>query len=73
MSIHARLNTLEINISCLKEVYNQIREYYDYVPINFEPSGWIPVIKVTISGKIFMLVVILCLNFVLYLKIFMNI
>ena len=53
VSMHARLNTLKTNISCLKEVYNQIREFYDYVPINFESSGWIPIVKIVISGEIF--------------------
>ena len=52
-SFHARLNTLETNISCLKEVYNQIRGYYDYVPINFEPSRWIPAVKVVINDETF--------------------
>jgi hypothetical protein len=47
-SIHNRLNTLETNISCLKEGYNQIREYYDYVPLSFEPSMWVPTVKVAI-------------------------
>ena len=53
VSIHARLNTLETNISCLKEGYNQICEHYDYVPINFEPSRWIPTVKVVINGETF--------------------
>ena len=52
-SFHARLNTLGTNISSVKEVYNQIRGYYDYVPINFEPSRWIPVVKVVINDEIF--------------------
>jgi len=52
-SIHDRLNTLETNISCLKEGYNQIREYYDYVPVNFEPSMWVPTIKVAICNETF--------------------
>ena len=53
VSIHARLNTLETNISCLKECYNQIREHYNYVPINSEPSRWIPTVKVVINGETF--------------------
>ena len=53
MSIHARLNTLETNIFCLKEGYNQIREYYDYVPISFEPSMWVPTVKFAICGETF--------------------
>ena len=53
VSIHDRLKALEVDISCLKEGYNQICEYYDYVPINFEPSMWIPTVRVTICGEIF--------------------
>ena len=52
-SIHNRLNTLETNISCLKEVYNRIREYYDYVLLSFEPSMWVPTVKVAIGGETF--------------------
>ena len=52
-SIHDRLNTLETNTSCLKEGYNQIRKYYDYVPVNFEPSMWVPTIKVAICDETF--------------------
>ena len=53
VSIHARLNTLETHISCLKDGYNQIREYFDYVPTNFEPSMWVPTVKVAICGETF--------------------
>jgi hypothetical protein len=53
-SMHNRLNTIETNISCLKEVYNQIREYYDYVPLSFEPSMWVPTVKATIGGETFL-------------------
>ena len=52
-SINDRLNALETNISSLKERYNQIREHYDNEPINFEPSGWIPSVKVAINGETF--------------------
>ena len=52
-SINDRLNTLETNISGLKEGYNQIHEHYDNVPVNFEPSGWIPSVKVVINGETF--------------------
>ena len=51
--IHNRLNTLETNISCLKEGYSKIREHFDYVPVNFEPSMWVPTIKVAICGETF--------------------
>jgi hypothetical protein len=52
-SISDRLNTLETNISGLKEGYNQIREHYDNVPVNFEPSGWVPSVKLVINGETF--------------------
>ena len=51
VSIYNRLNTLEINISFLKEGYSRIREHFDYVPVNSEPSMWDPTIKVAIDGK----------------------
>jgi hypothetical protein len=72
VSIYAILNTLETNTSYLKECYNMLREHHDYVPINSEPSGWFPIVKVIINVKLFMLVVILCLNFALCLRIFTN-
>ena len=50
-SIYNRLNTLETNISCLKEGYSQIREHFDYVPINYEASNIIPTVKVAINGE----------------------
>jgi hypothetical protein len=53
VSIYARLNTLEINTTCLKECYNMLREHHDYVPINFEPSRWFPIVNVTINGENF--------------------
>ena len=52
-SISDRLNTLETNISGLKEGYNQICEHYDNVPVTFEPSGWVPSVKVVINGETF--------------------
>ena len=52
-SISYRLNTLETNISDLKEGYNQICEHYDNVPVNCEPSGWVPSVKVVINGETF--------------------
>jgi hypothetical protein len=51
VSIYARLNTLETNTTCLKECYNLLCEHHDYVPINFEPSRWLPTVKVTINGE----------------------
>ena len=37
----------------MKEGYAQIREYYDYVPVNFEHSSWLPIIKIAICGETF--------------------
>jgi hypothetical protein len=51
VSIYARLNTLETNTTCLKECYNLLCEHHDYVPINSEPSRWLPTVKVTINGE----------------------
>jgi hypothetical protein len=53
VSIFARLNTLEANTTCLKECYGMLREHHDYVPINSEPSGWFPTVKVTINTETF--------------------
>jgi hypothetical protein len=53
VSIYARLNTLEVNTTCLKECYSMLREHHDYVPINSEASRWLPAIKVTINGETF--------------------
>ena len=50
VSIHDRLKALELDISCLKEDYNKIHKFYDYVPINFEPSIWIHTVKVVICS-----------------------
>src|SRR3954453_23209349 len=52
-SIYARMKTLETNMTCLKECYNQLREKVEYVPINSESSGYLSTIKVTIYGQIF--------------------
>jgi hypothetical protein len=30
-----------------------LREHHDYVPINSVPSGWFPIVKVTINGETF--------------------
>jgi hypothetical protein len=53
VSIFARLNTLEENTTCLKECYGMLCDHHDYVPINSEPSGWFPTVKVTINGETF--------------------
>jgi hypothetical protein len=72
VSIYARLNNLETNTTCLKECYSMLHEHHDCVPINSEPSRWFPTVKVTINGETFHARCILYLNFVLCLKIFMN-
>jgi hypothetical protein len=53
VSIYAKLNTLETNTTYLKECYNMPHEHHDYVPINSEPLGWFPTVKVTITGETF--------------------
>ena len=52
-SIYARLNTLETHTTCLKENYSHLREKFDHVSINSEPSSWLPTIKVEINGEFF--------------------
>ena len=66
------LKALELELSYLKDGYNKIREVYDYVPMNFEPSMWAPAVKVLYVVKFSMPIVILCLNFVSCLKVFMS-
>jgi hypothetical protein len=53
VSIYARLNTLETNTTRLKKSYSMLRERLDFVPINSEPSRWLPTVKVTINGETF--------------------
>jgi hypothetical protein len=72
VSIFARLNTLETHTACLKECYGTLREHHDFVPIISESSSWFPTVKSLSMVKLFMLVVILCLNFSLCLRMFMN-
>jgi hypothetical protein len=43
----------EVNTTCLKECYSMLCEHHDYVPINSEPSRWLPIVKVTINGETF--------------------
>ena len=52
-SINDRFNTLETNIFGIKEGYNQINEHYDNVPVNVEPSGWVPLVRFVINGETF--------------------
>jgi hypothetical protein len=53
VSIFARLNTLETHTACLNNFYSTLREHFDYVPTNSEPSSWFPIVKITISGETF--------------------
>jgi hypothetical protein len=42
VSIFARLNTLETHTACLNNCYSTLREHFNYVPTNSEPSSWFP-------------------------------
>jgi hypothetical protein len=53
VSIFNRLNTLETRTTCLGNCYSTLREHFNYVPINSEPSSWYTTVKITISGKTF--------------------
>jgi hypothetical protein len=53
VSIFARLNTLETHTACLNNCYSILREHFDYVPTNSEPSTWFPMVEITISGETF--------------------
>jgi hypothetical protein len=53
VSIFTRLNTLETQTACLKNFYGTLREHFDYVPVNSEPSSWFPTVEITISGETF--------------------
>jgi hypothetical protein len=51
--IFNRLNTLETHTASLNTCYSTLRQYFDYVPTNSEPSSWYPTIKITINGETF--------------------
>jgi hypothetical protein len=51
--IFNRLDTLETRTASLNSCYNTLRQHFDYVPLNSEPSSWYPTIKITISGETF--------------------
>jgi hypothetical protein len=53
VSIFNRLNTLETSTTRLSNCYSTLRQYFDYVPTNSEPSSWYPTVKITISGETF--------------------
>jgi hypothetical protein len=48
-----RLNTLETHTASLNTCYSTLRQHFDYVPTNFEPSSWYPTVKITINGETF--------------------
>jgi hypothetical protein len=51
--ISNRLDTLETRTASLNSCYNTLRQHFDYVPANCEPSSWYPTVKITISGQTF--------------------
>ena len=51
--IFNRLNTLETHTASLNSCYNTLRQHFDYVPTNSEPSIWFSMVKITISGETF--------------------
>ena len=51
--IFARLNTLETSTTSLEDCYNTLREHHNYVPINSEPSKWLPTVKIEINTETF--------------------
>src|SRR4051812_145927 len=53
IDIFARSNTLESSTAALKSCYHTLREYHDYVPINYDPSKWFTTIKVSINSTNF--------------------
>jgi hypothetical protein len=53
VSIFNRLNTFETRTASLNTCYNTLRQHFDYVPANSEPSSWYPMVKITINGETF--------------------
>jgi hypothetical protein len=51
--IFNRLDTLETRTASLNTCYNTLRQHFDYVPTNSEPSSWYPTVKITIGGETF--------------------
>jgi hypothetical protein len=51
--IFNRLDTLETRTASLNSCYNTLRQHFDYVSTNSEPSSWYPTVKITISGETF--------------------
>jgi hypothetical protein len=53
VGIFNRLNTLETHTASLNTCYSTLRQHFDYVPTNSEPSSWYPTVKITIGGETF--------------------
>jgi hypothetical protein len=53
VSIFNRLNTLETHTASLNICYSTLRQHFDYMPTNSEPSSWYPTVKITINGETF--------------------
>jgi hypothetical protein len=53
VSIFNRLNTLETHTASLNTCYNTLRQHFNYVPANAEPSSWYPTVKIAINGETF--------------------
>ena len=52
-SISSYSNKLTNVLFTLKDCYNTLREHHNYVPINFEPSKWLPTVKIEINTETF--------------------
>jgi hypothetical protein len=53
VSIFNRLNTFETRTASLNTCYSTLRQHFDYVPSNSEPSSWYPTVKIIINGETF--------------------
>jgi hypothetical protein len=53
VSIFNRLNTLKTRTASLNTCYSTLRQHFDDVPRNSEPSSWYPTVKITIGGETF--------------------
>jgi hypothetical protein len=40
-------------VSIFNTCYSTLRQHFDYVPTNSEPSSWYPTVKITIDGETF--------------------
>ena len=48
-NIHSRLESLESDLASFNETF----KLFESVPMPFEPSGWVPSLKISIDGTIF--------------------